>query len=473
MKNMKENTSALKYGGYASIMTVVVVVIAIILNLVAGQLNIKIDLTKNKLYTLSEDTISFLKDLDTDVNIYSVYAQGSEVSVITEIVDKYASYSKHIKTQVVDPYKNPQFAAKYSQGGQAVSIGSVVVDAGGVYKIITQNDLADVVTSSTGETYMQSVKLEGVLTGTMRSLITGESKTLYELTGHREIALGEEIQKEFEYGGYSLKELSLVTTTEIPEDCSLIFINSPVEDITKEELSALNSYLDNGGRLFMTLGVTLAQMPNFDSLLANYGVKSGKMVMEGSGDYVYQNNAYNIAPILSSESIITSKLVQNRTAVLMPFSLNVEILDTIRSGVNIEPLLSSSQYSYSKDIAALTESEMTENDEKGPFILGAAITDSDVLGNENGVKLIVIGGATITDGSVNSVVNGGNFGMVMNALDWLTDNEGTLRSKSLGGESYLAINQTKAIIIMAVSVILIPAAIVLLGLTVVLRRKNR
>lgn len=473
MKNKKDST--LKYGGYASVMTGLVVIIAIVANMVVGQFNMKFDLTKNKLYTLSEDTVSLLEGLDQEITIYSIYPEESQISVVTEILDKYASYSVFIKSENVDPYKNPQFAAKYAGSGEVVTVGSVVVETAEGYKIIPQEQLADVYTNQeTGETYMQGIKLESVLTGAIRNITSGETLTVYTLAGHGEYELYDDFIKELEYGGYSHEELNLITGGVIPEDCEILVINAPAEDITSDELKAINEYLDNGGSLLVTLGITASDMSNFNSLLSNYGVASSqRLVIEGSADHVYQTNPYYLIPSLSSQSIISSKLVESSTNSFMPFALNIELLDTKRTTVNIEPFMSTSEYAYSKNFVELESSEKTDADPTGPFVLGASITDIDASGEEDGVKIVLFSATTILESEMNSVVNGGNYGLVMNSVDWLSDNETALRSKSLGADDYLQITQSKAIVVMILSVIVIPLIILVIGLVVTLRRKNK
>ena len=127
-EKVAKSSSALKYGSYASIMTAIVVVAVIVINLMVSSFDIKFDLTENKLYSLSEDTITLVEGLDEEVTITSVYAEGSEITVITEILEKYATYSDKIIIKNADPYTNPAFAAKYAQYGDVVSIGSVVVE---------------------------------------------------------------------------------------------------------------------------------------------------------------------------------------------------------------------------------------------------------------------------------------------------------------------------------------------------------
>lgn len=473
MKDEK-NKSLLKYGGYASVMTAVVVIAAIVLNMVASQLNIKFDLTKNKLYTISEDTISLLKGLTEDVNIYSVYADGEELSIVTEILDRYASTSKHVIVENVDPYKNPQFAAKYIKNGDSISIGSVVVSTETGYKIISESDLADVYVSQSGESYMQGIKLESVLTGAIRSLTSGESNSIYALTGHSEAKVYDDLITEMQYGGYSIKDLNLVTEGAIPEDCSILLINAPTTDITDSEINLISQYMDNGGRVFITLAITLEKMPNLDSLLANYGVAdSRRMVIEGSADYVYQQNPYYIVPQLSAEHPVSARLNETKTSSFIPFSVAIDTLDVVRSTVEVAPFATTSPYAYSKALEEMSSYEKAETDPEGPFNLGVTVTDVDKAGNEEGVKMVVFGAETVMESDINKIVNGGNYGVVMNALDWLMGNDTLSRSKSLGAEDYLQITQSKAIVIMFISVILIPLSIIIAGIVVVVRRRNR
>ena len=83
------------------------------------------------------------------------------------------------------------------------------------------------------------------------------------------------------------------------------------------------------------------------------------------------------------------------------------------------------------------------------------------------------GTEALLDDQTNSVINGGNFGFVMNAFDYLNGTESAGRTKSIGTQEYLNITQSRAIIIMFVSVIVIPLAILIAGFAVFIRRRNK
>ena len=69
-----------RWGGDA-LMTAVVLAIVVVINLVVGQIPVKytqFDLTDNQLYTITDQTKTFVKGLDSDVDVYLVAQSGQE-----------------------------------------------------------------------------------------------------------------------------------------------------------------------------------------------------------------------------------------------------------------------------------------------------------------------------------------------------------------------------------------------------------
>lgn len=129
-----------RYGGYSALITVVVIAILIIVNLVVDQIPWKVDLTKNRYFSLSDQSYRTMDTIKKDITIYGLYKTGQENLTVKEILDQYANYSDKIKIKFIDPVKNPTFAQKYSQDGTSLSEGSLIVDAGDKYKVIDQYD---------------------------------------------------------------------------------------------------------------------------------------------------------------------------------------------------------------------------------------------------------------------------------------------------------------------------------------------
>ena len=477
MKKINKNDPLLKYGGYASVMTAIFLTVIIIANVIVSSLDIQFDLTKNGLYTLTEDTIDLVEGLEEDVNIYTLYASGYEQDVVPQIIDKYANYSDHIIIENVDPYTDPGFLARYTKNDDSPTMGDVVVETAKDFVVIPYDKLTDFsVNEQTQTTYVKGVKVEGVLTGTIRRLTKGTAEMIYELTGHGEYALGDGLKQELGYSGYDVQTLDYLVVGYIPDDCSVLIINCPNQDLSEGEYDAIKSYLENGGSAFITLPFDVKEYPFLDKLLAGYGVaNSHEIVIEGTATSVINNNPVYIIPQINDTTIIGASMASAGVKALTPITLGIERLDTKRSTTYIDTVASSSVYSYAKDIAEVTTSSagMAEGDTAGPIDLIVAITDTDNAGDRFGTKLVVAGTSMILEDDVNTITNGGNFGLVLNAFDYLTESEMSNRTKSIAAEEYLNMTQSTGIIIILICVFVIPLSILMVGLVVFFRRRNR
>ena len=67
------NKKKLKYGSIATVVTVIFIAAVVLVNLIAGQLSkshdLKLDLTKDQYYEVSQQTIDYIKNIDRDVEI--------------------------------------------------------------------------------------------------------------------------------------------------------------------------------------------------------------------------------------------------------------------------------------------------------------------------------------------------------------------------------------------------------------------
>ncbi len=78
------------------------------------------------------------------------------------------------------------------------------------------------------------------------------SKNMYYITDHgtTDTADLESFRTQLEADGFSWNEITLA---EIPLDADGVIFNAPKEDITKEEMDALDAYMDEGGHLLLLL----------------------------------------------------------------------------------------------------------------------------------------------------------------------------------------------------------------------------
>lgn len=99
-----------RIGSYSVVITVVVIVMAILVNLIVNRLPTtytQFDVSSAGLYTLSEQTESMVSGLDQDITIYWIVQTGNENNSIQRLLDRYQALSDRITVTKVDPVINP------------------------------------------------------------------------------------------------------------------------------------------------------------------------------------------------------------------------------------------------------------------------------------------------------------------------------------------------------------------------------
>ena len=85
-------------GVVTSLIVAAIIIINILVSVVGTKVNLKIDMTKDKVLSFSDTTIETLHKLDKDVNVYSLIpakAEGTVVNQLREIIEKYAKISHY------------------------------------------------------------------------------------------------------------------------------------------------------------------------------------------------------------------------------------------------------------------------------------------------------------------------------------------------------------------------------------------
>lgn len=459
-----------RYGGYATLVTAVVLAILLIVNLLVGQLNWKVDLTKNKLFSLSEQSDKILDELNKDITIYVFEEPGKEDPVVKTILEKYTTRSNKVKIEYKDPVKYPALAKQYNQNGNDVSQGSIVVSADSKFKLIGPEDLMNYSYDQYGQTVADSIAIEQRITGAMIYITSTETPIVYTLKGHEEEELPADITKQMEFENYTVKDLNLLLKSATLTPGSTLFVVSPKRDISNDELTTIKDFLLKGGKAIFFMDIVNVDMPNFQSILNTYGIGVKRtVVVEGDPNYSAGGNPVFLVPDMGGHEIV-NLLKSGNLPVLIPGAQALELKDLKKSTTTIEPLLTTSKNSWGKANLNASTVEKQAGDFQGPFTLAVAVTDA--VSSEINTKLVVVSNGLFVDPQY--VANGGNIDFVMNSISWLQDKKDniSIRPKSLM-EGNLNINDAERLLLSGVVVIVIPAAIAVLGIMIWLRRKRK
>ncbi len=473
----KGNKKMLKHGSYSIAMTAVVIAIVVILNLVIQELPSKyreFDLSSQKLYTIGEQTEKILKNLKKDVNLYYIAQDGTESSDIEKLLEKYEEGSKHIKVEQKDPAVYPKFASQYTS--ENLSNNSIIVECGEKSKVVDYQDMYE--TTVNYQTYSQEVTGfdgEGQLTSAINYVVSEDMSVLYTLEGHEELSMSETMKESIQKSNIEIRDLNLLTEETVPEDTACLFIFSPQTDIAAEEAEKIISYLENGGKAIILSDYTDAEMPNFNSVLENYGVQTQKgIVLEGDKDHYIAQNQYYLLPNIESHEI-TSNLSSKSKYVLTALSQSIKSLEDVRDTIKIDSILTTSDSAYQKtDLEAMETTEKEEGDLEGPFSLGVSITEE--LDENKKTQIVYFASSAIFNDQMNATVSGANYELLSASLSWLCgteeDNSISIPSKAYDMTTLMVPASDVSFWSIFVTAV-VPVSILLIGFVIWLRRRKQ
>lgn len=463
-------------GVYAAALSAVVLVLVILVNLVVRAIPTRyteFDLSESGLFTLSESSKTVAKNIDTDVTIYYLAETGDEDVLITKLLNNYAAQNAHIRWEGKDPALYPTFAAQY--GAQNSANGSLILTCGEKSTVL---DASDLYTEDYSNYYLNgssSVTFDGEskLTAALYRLTSGEERHAYYTTNHGEQALTDTLKAALENQNLAVSALDLLSG-DIPDDCDLLIINVPAQDLASagallDEMSALRSYLEQGGKLLVTTD-SYNKTPNLDALLAEFGLsRTEGLVVEGDSSHVLNSYPpYYLLPDYASaaESGILDGVDKNRK-VLLQMAQGITLTET--ENVISEALLTTSDSAYSKTAGyEMTTLEKEDGDPDGPFTLAAYARKEDTE-----AEVVWVNCGNMDNEGIYQVVPG-NVSFLQACAATLAGQENTalIESKALDAAPITVANST-SVGLGLVFVILLPVAVLAVGgVVVVLRRRK-
>ena len=454
---------------------IVVALIVVVINMIVGAIPSKysqLDVSSSKLYTIGDETKKVLKALDKDVTIYQIAASGSEDDTISNLLSRYKDESKHIKVEVKDPVVNPKFASEYTTDDLASN--SLIVVCGDRNKVINYNDMySSSVDYNTWQQTTTGFDGEGQITSAIGYVTSEDLPIMYTLSGHGEKDLDSSFKEDIQKANIDIKELNLLTEGKVPDDADCLMIVSPTSDISEEEKTELLDYLEAGGKAMIFSDYTQDDLPNFDAVLENYGVKCAEgIVFEGDNQHYGMQMPYYLVPTVNSTDA-SSETASAGSYVLAPYAQGIQKTDDVRDTVTIDSILTTSDKAYSKTNMQSSNIEKEDGDVDGPFDLGVAITEK--LDDDKETQIVYYSTANLMESQINQMVSGGNEKLLLESLNWMTStddsNSVSIPSKSLESTS-LTVTDYDAAFWKICTIGLIPGVFLVAGFLIWLKRRK-
>ena len=446
-----------RFGATASLYTIVIIAVLILMNWLANRYNKTYDTTSNKRFTLSQETQKVVKGLKQDATITYI-DKASSFAQAKGILDRYANLSGKVKVQYIDYQKQPTVARAYGlryAGTSYVEIGPRREEA----KALTE---------------------EGI-TGAFLKDLKGVRKVCF-VSGSQEHALDatdsnglSQFKTLIERDNYQAQAVTLLDKTAVPTDCNVLVVAGPQTDYTANEVSALKSYVENGGRVMFLVDPPLdfsrehvAENTGLVNLLSSWGVTPDKdLVLEqnpmgqlfGFGPEIPIVSSYEAQPIVAD-------LKSSFTGFPVARALQVKNTDKVTN----QKLFSTSDRAIATEKLSTNEVNPSDpSNKKGPFILGNAGTYNTGKPNQPG-RFVVIGSSGFIDNGMLGFQS--NRDLALNSINWLSSDEDLISIRPKEAEDRrLNVNQSQMTRFAYLDLIGIPFLIIIGGTAIFLKRR--
>lgn len=455
----------LKIKSYHYIVTVVAIVAVILINSITGiissKLPLKIDLTENEVFKLSNETITVLQNVDKDINIYYFVTKGREDANVRQTIDMYKGYSDKIHFEQIDPAQDPAFTKSIALD---LTDNSIVVKRGNRQKTIDYTSMTDYTFQQQG---IISFQLESKLTAAIDYVLKDKDTNVVFTSGHEEIGMS--IMKDtLDTENATVSEVDLKTAN-IPENTAILYIIGPKRDFSSEELQKIDAYVKGGGNLNVSIdyGNELPLLTQF--MDEYYGIKfDNNIIMETDMSKILANNPYLLIPS-PGEHEITSPFLQKKLSVIIPYSRSITVTEKL--GSEASPLFVTSETAVAT--APTENTDAVENSESPKqYTLAAAVRIPHA--NNKWSKIIASGTSIYAVPEMMQEKSIANADFVRNSYDFLRDStisDTSITPKNVHVNS-LILSQEQIYTYMAVYGLLPPLIILGYGLYTWIKRRR-
>lgn len=516
-----KNFKKLKFGSMSIAVVVLVIAIVIVLNLMCGLLMkrypIKLDLTPDNRYELTDESIDAVKAIDKDIEItvmttknyfdslsqqyeamfYQYYGAIVEMpfNIIPEILDKYIVYAEQgsgsISVKYVDMNKDPDVVTRFNKyyNGE-IEQGSIVLYCNERVKVITPEQVTGMIAptrDSTQTNINMAFAGESTITSAIRAVADANpvrTAVVTTMNGNSIFdASHESIANSFESflstNGYDCTEIDIASDALSPEEYDMVIVAAPQVDFSEDIIAKLSDFLYNGGNyekdMIYIPNFYATNLPNINSFLEEWkiSIEQSTVMDENMVQATYRslNNMTDYAPMLEIADSETVGTLPNETLpIIASYAKPINIISKNNDTINDE-ILKSKSTSY---LTSLETGDSSSEKASYNVVVKARKETSKQL-DIYGSDLLVISSPFMLDSAVLSSTNTyNNANAVLNIVNNISGKEESviIPEKTIQ-QSGLAITMASARVVQVIVIVVIPLLIAIVGVAVLVWRKNK
>ncbi len=420
---------------------------------------LRLDLTPEHQYTLSDQARRILDTLPADVRVLAfLRSQDPRNPRIEDLLERVAARTPRVHVTRVDVNKSPALAKEYGVD----SYGALAVESEGRRRVFS-NPAEEVLMAALLQVTRQERKVIGV--------VIGHGEGDFNATDRRRGFSTARVLLEQEY--YEVRPVSLLGD-EVALETNVLVVAGPQKDFMPEELAALDRYLQRPGQLLVALDPFRA--PELTAFLRRYGIALRDDIVVDPSARLYGGEYLTMqVPIEREAHPILGPL---DAPPLFSLTRSVDPL-SVEGEVNALPFLRTSQQSWvTRDRAVLRSGAAAfdaARDREGPITVGMEVAFRTLTPPGAEVRqgrIVVYGNSDFANNFFIEFL--GNKDLFVNTVDWLAREPEAIshrpRLQALGTHQFYVSERDGNQVFWA-TVVAEPAVFAVLGLALALRRR--
>jgi len=446
------------------------------------------DLTRNRVHSLSDQTLKVLGSLREEVKVTVFLAPGDELyERVLTLLEAYRQKNPRIRIETVDPDRDRARAQALAQQYKVQVANVVVFEAGGHVRLVEKDQMVEYDFSGLSlgtPARVKAFKAEGAFTNALLEVLHPQKPVVLFTSGHGERSSGGKgegvgvLRGRLSGEGATVREWVSLGQTSVPEEASAVVVAGPQTPFSAEEARILEAYLEKGGRLLLLLDPVFTGRPpafaptGLEDLLRRWGVTLRDDVVLDPPAAVPQLGPQTFFASHFGDHPVVRDLAQNQFLVLLALCRSLELGSPRAEGYVAVPLLETSPSAWGvRDLGALARGVARgPGDKAGTQVLAAAVFPGEKGSGK--ARLVVMGDSDFAS----DALLGQGFGnqlFALNALHWLLEQESRIAIPPREAvETHLDLTTTQANVLFVLFTVLLPLLAAGTGIYVFLQRRR-
>lgn len=515
----------------------IIIGIIIAVNVIASRIFTRVDLTKNKSYTLSPVSKEIVGNIQDKIVIKAFFSDNLPAPYNTlrrnvqDILSDFRSYSNgNLNFEIFNPTGEEE-NGEMQKEAQKYGIQPVQIQ-------VIDNDKLEVKKTYLGMAILYQGKqevlpviqtasnLEYDLTSAIKKLSTEKKKKVGYLAGNGEYDLSKFANiNNILSAQYEVVKVDIVNTRVIPSDLTTLIILGPKTEIPEWQKFLIDQYIMQGGNVAFMLNKVVPNFQqqivigdvvknNLDDMLSSYGiVLNGDLVRDAQCSQVQVQSQIGIPisinyPYFPNVTNITQEIaaLKNIKSVVTSFVSSIDLNAANGKGLKVTPLLTTSEKSGKAEGFFILNVEQFQNLKKSgfdslfnskPMVVGALyegnfssfyagkpvpkdttkgvkeFLGTQINASQKPSKVVLIGDADLANEEQRPPKD--NITFFVNLIDFLSDDSGLaqIRSKDTSDAPIEEVSDGTKKFIKYFNLIFPPVSVLLVGLFIWNRRKAK